>query len=317
MLARNRYDLIHSHEEAAFFATLLARIFRVKHLYDMHSSLPKQLENFNFANYRPVVKLFEVFERWTVKSCDAMITIGPDLEQHAKRIKPTVKLVTIENTAVGYDRDKINERSIQDLRLELGLDGKLPIVYTGTFEAYQGLELLVHSAKVLKSSHPEIVFVLVGGKPKQIESFERVISDHQLNDLFRLVGTVPIDEVWKYLLLAEILVSPRIEGTSVPLKIYTYMQAGKPIVATDLLAHSLVLDKENAVLVSPTEGEFSQGLLKVIENPELRHRLGARSKQLADQRNSPGEYLSRVERVYRLLEPSSKLSDVTSRLSEH
>jgi hypothetical protein len=48
MLSKSEYDVIHSHEEAAFFSAVLARVFRVRHLYDMHSSLPRQLVSYGF-----------------------------------------------------------------------------------------------------------------------------------------------------------------------------------------------------------------------------------------------------------------------------
>ncbi len=44
-----RYDLIFSHEEAALPGVVLSRLGRVPHIYDMHSSLPQQLENFEFS----------------------------------------------------------------------------------------------------------------------------------------------------------------------------------------------------------------------------------------------------------------------------
>ena len=53
MLMTTRYDVIHSHEEGAFFGVILAKIFRTRHVYDMHSVLSKQLGNFDFGN-KPV-----------------------------------------------------------------------------------------------------------------------------------------------------------------------------------------------------------------------------------------------------------------------
>ena len=49
LLMRNRYDVVQAHEEAVFMALLLKPFFRYKLLYDMHSSLPQQLSNFNFS----------------------------------------------------------------------------------------------------------------------------------------------------------------------------------------------------------------------------------------------------------------------------
>ena len=57
-LATNRYEVIHSHEEAAFMCMFFATIFRVQHVYDMHSSLPQQLANFNYGNHWPIISVW-------------------------------------------------------------------------------------------------------------------------------------------------------------------------------------------------------------------------------------------------------------------
>ena len=50
LLIRNRYDFLHAHEEAVFMAVLLKPVFRFKLVYDMHSSLPEQLNNFGWSS---------------------------------------------------------------------------------------------------------------------------------------------------------------------------------------------------------------------------------------------------------------------------
>ena len=44
-----RYDAVHSHEEGGLIGVVLAAMLGVPHLYDMHSSLPQQLSNFEFS----------------------------------------------------------------------------------------------------------------------------------------------------------------------------------------------------------------------------------------------------------------------------
>jgi hypothetical protein len=85
LLLRRRYKVIHSHEEASFFSVILAHIFRTQHVYDMHSSLPRQLENFNYGNNRVLIRLFEILERWVLRTCTAVITIGSDLAAYVEK----------------------------------------------------------------------------------------------------------------------------------------------------------------------------------------------------------------------------------------
>ena len=78
-LLRHRYDIIFSHEEAAFFGAALGRLGRIPHIYDMHSSLPQQLENFQFSRSRLLKKIFARMERFVLKNSQAIIVICPDL----------------------------------------------------------------------------------------------------------------------------------------------------------------------------------------------------------------------------------------------
>ena len=57
LLMRNRYRFVHAHEEAVFFCWLLKPIFGFKLLYDMHSSLPEQLKNFEFSQSKLLIGL--------------------------------------------------------------------------------------------------------------------------------------------------------------------------------------------------------------------------------------------------------------------
>lgn len=303
LLCRNQYDVIHSHEEAGFFSAWLARIFRKKHLYDMHSSLPRQLVNFKFGDNRILIGIFETLERSVINTCDALITIGPDLEEHALKINPRVPEKMIENLPLGeVERD---DEAIRRLRERAGLEGKLAIVYTGTFEKYQGVDLLIGSYAQLHQRHPRAALILVGGKPDQIQEMERLAEERGVGGEVLFTGTLPVEEANQYLALADILVSPRIEGTSVPLKIYTYLRAGKPILATNLSAHTSVLDSNTALLVEPTQEGFVSGLERLIEDEGLRLRLGENSRRLAEEQYSEASYLKKLEDIYKFLWPAS------------
>jgi glycosyltransferase involved in cell wall biosynthesis len=102
--------------------------------------------------------------------------------------------------------------------------------------------------------------------------------------------------------MGDILVSPRTEGTSVPLKIYSYLLAGKPIVATNLLAHTLVLHEDIALLVEPTTAAFADGLVTLIRDQDLRQRLGRQAQRYAQEKYDAASYLTRLDSIYRILE---------------
>jgi glycosyltransferase involved in cell wall biosynthesis len=303
LLTRKKYDVIHSHEEAAFFSLLLARIFKVRHVYDMHSSLPKQLGNFNFGKWRPLVKLFEILEGLVLKTCDAVITIDKDLENYVKGKEPQMRQYLVENFALHTGRNPADPNFAEQVRKSLGLNGKLPIVYTGSFESYQGLELLIDSAEIVCKEDPKAVFILVGGKPDQIRRHREKVISKSLQESVYFMGIVPPEEAIAYLTIAEVLVSPRSEGTSIPLKIYSYLHSGKPIVATKFGVHTQILSDEIAYLSEPTKECLAEGIIKLLQDPNLRMELGRRAKRFAEDKYNFTNYVAKIDNIYKDLHP--------------
>lgn len=301
MLASTRYDVLHSHEEAAFFCIWLARIFGVRHVYDMHSSLPRQLEKFRFGDWWPIVNLFERLERKVILSADAVITIDEDLEAHVKTINPRVHCINIVNLAV---QDLLNLQEpdlVQKHKARLWLEGRFPIVYTGTLERYQGIGLLIDSMRIVRQSHAEALLIIVGGTPEQVAYWQDYVNALRLNDVVVFTGRVTLDESLDFIDLAEILVSPRTDGTATPLKIYSYVRSGKPIVATNVRAHAQILHDEVAVIVEPTGEAFAEGLVRVIESPELRASLSQQVQSLASDMYALEGQAAKLHSAYQLM----------------
>jgi hypothetical protein len=97
-ILRDRYDVIHTHEEAGLMGVILASLTGAQHVYDMHSSLPQQFKNFAAFNYGPIVKLFEILERFVIQRAHAVITICPELSDYVATIDKERPCFLIENT---------------------------------------------------------------------------------------------------------------------------------------------------------------------------------------------------------------------------
>lgn len=316
-LQKERYDILHTHEEAGSMGVFLARIFKISHLYDMHSSLPRQLENFNFGNYRLITWFFKKLEAKVFSTCQAMIVIGPDLEEYVRSINNQVPVMMIENLPLEIGDPSGTNLDSTSLRKQLGIDAKMVIVYTGTLERYQGVELLLKSVAIIKDEFQEAVYLIVGGKPSQIDQLSQLAKELHIEDIVKFVGTLPLAEANRFIALADILVSPRIEGTSVPLKVYTYLSAGKPIVATNLIAHTLVLNDDTAILVEPTAEAIAAGMLQLLRDPALRQKLGENSRKLAEEKYNQANYLKKLAEIYQVLAiKDSALNETVSALEK-
>jgi hypothetical protein len=94
-----------------------------------------------------------------------------------------------------------------------------------------------------------------------------------------------------------VLVSPRSTGTNTPLKIYQYLRAARPIVATRLLTHTQVLSDEVAILTEPTPEAFAPGIGRVLTDETLARRIAAQARILAETRYTYDAYLDRTREV--------------------
>jgi glycosyltransferase involved in cell wall biosynthesis len=299
--ASERYDAVHSHEEGSFIGVLLAGVLGIPHLYDMHSSLPQQLGNFAFSRSRLLTRAFSWMERLVIRRSRVVIVICPQLEATVRGIDRDVPTVLIENAPGSGDAPR--EGSGAQVRVGLGLAVEAPVVlYTGTFEVYQGLDLLFASARVVAAARPDVRFVLAGGRPDQIDQARAAARAQGVAEHVVFAGQRPAEEIPEFLDAADVLVSPRSHGTNTPLKIYQYLRSGRPIVATRLITHTQVLDDEVAFLTPATAEGFAEGILAALADPAKAREVGAQAKRLAETKYSYEAYLNRTRQACRYLD---------------
>ncbi len=290
-----RYDLIFSHEEASFFGIFLSLIWKIPHLYDMHSSLPQQLENFRFSRSRLLLHLFRFMEKLVLRYSAAIIVICRDLEEKVIKEGFGAKAVLIENF-LDFPVPEPSAEEIHRLRLTYGGEGKKIILYTGNFEPYQGIPLLLEAARLCPA---ETVIWLVGGTAAENKLWGYKIKQMGLSERVYLIPRVPPSQVFSFITAADALVSPRLSGTNTPLKIYSYLRSGKPIVATNLWTHTQVLRPEWAILTAPEPEDLARGLTWAISDPQAQT-MARKAKEYASQEYTFSKYQQKIQQVLSL-----------------
>ena len=295
----NRYHAVHSHEEAGVLGLWLAKRLGIPHLYDMHSSLPQQLVNFGYTRSALIRQVFERIETALIDKSHVIITICPDLQNAAVARGAGARAFLIENV-MGGDVDVAAPVPAHEMRARYGLNDRQPVVlYTGTFEAYQGLDLLMRAAAILARTHADARVLVVGGTAAQVDRAREQAA--QAGSPLFFAGQRPPQEIPSFVAASDILVSPRTSGTNTPLKIYSYLRSGRPIVATDLQTHTQVLSAATALLVPPDASALASGMARLIDHPEERARLAESARVLAASHYSRESYLSRTAAAFECL----------------
>ena len=101
---------------------------------------------------------------------------------------------------------------------------------------------------------------------------------------------------------ADVLVSPRLKGTNTPMKIYSYMDSGRAVLATRLPTHTQILDESVAMLVDPSPEHLGEGLTRLLGDAHLRQILAARAKRRVQQEFSPEAARRKLLDFYGMLE---------------
>lgn len=297
-LCVRRYRYIHTHEEAGVMGAVFSILFGCKHLYDMHSDIAEEMTNFSFTKSRWLIHGVELLQKWIIRSSTVVIAVYPELVQTVKRIAPDKTVYLITNAPVDADLPVPDEQSVARLRHQLGLGNGPVLVYTGTFESYQGIDLLLQSIPLVRESCPKAHYVLVGGRPEQIAQQQQLAEKLGVADIVHFTGQRPMEEIPQYMALADILLSPRNKGTNTPLKLYTYLRSGKPILATHIYSHTQILNPDIAMLVPPTAEDLARGTLELLQKPDLARQLASNGKKVADEHYSWDVFLEKNRRAY-------------------
>ncbi len=155
-----------------------------------------------------------------------------------------------------------------------------PVTYLGSFHHWKGVEFLIRAA----AADEQLRLCLVGGVPEPRAQLTRLATELKVLDRVQFVGPVAPPQRWRYLAQASACVLPLTRsafGTSFtsPLKLFEYMAAARPIVASDLPAIREVLrDGKNALLVPPEDPKaLAAALRRLREDQDLARRLAVQA----------------------------------------
>lgn len=287
------FDLVHAVEEAVFFAMLLKLFFRIPYVYDMDSSLSQQMVERYPRVFTPFASLMNFIEGIAIRHAKAVVPVCDALSIDAQKFNPE-KIIILRDISLLSPFDGPAD---EDLRAQLGIQGPM-MMYVGNLESYQGIDLLLESfALAIKRKSPASL-VVIGGKREDVQHYQEKAERLGIQARVHFLGPKPVDRLAAYLAQADILVSPRVKGKNTPMKVYSYLDSGKALLATNLPTHTQVLNNKVAMLVDPTPELFSSGVQSLSADKNLRLRLGGAGKKLIAEKHSHAVFNESVNALY-------------------
>jgi glycosyltransferase involved in cell wall biosynthesis len=228
-------------------------------------------------------RMFSRLMSWMLRRSDAVIVITRRLRELYREFGLPDKNILVSPDGIDRKRLRVSGSHVE-ARQRLHIPKELKIVcYTGHLFRWKGVYGLAESGKYLPDDYR---IYIVGGTKGDREALQRFITRHDIRNLV-LTGYVPYSQVTVYLQAADLLVLPNSGRAAIsreytsPLKLFEYMAAQRPIVASDLPSLREILQhQDNAWLVPPDDPRtLAEGILRVMQEPTLADRLRKRAYQ--------------------------------------
>lgn len=164
----------------------------------------------------------------------------------------------------------------------------------------KGVKYFIEAARMLRKAGLRARFVLAGaddpGNPEAVPQIQLEAWQRQ-GDAEWWEWT---DDTPSLYHRAHIVCLPSTYGEGVPRSLVEACASGRPVVTTDMPGcREVVRDGENGFLVKPHHsGELADALKRLIENPELRHEMGERSRQIAAREFSQQKVIKETLKLY-------------------
>jgi glycosyltransferase involved in cell wall biosynthesis len=292
MLA-GRFDVVHAVEEAAHLAAPFARLLRLPLVMDVDSSISDQLRESGFARRGPLPWAAAALEAHALRHAAAVITVCTSLSDGVRARAPHAPIFQVEDPPL-VDATLPAVAEVAGLRTSLGLDARPVVLYSGNFEEYQGVDLLLEAAARV----PEAQFVFMGGEPGEVAAARAQARALGTGERCAFAGKHPPSELPRFLALADLLASPRRRGVNTPFKVYTYLASGRPLLATRIPSHTQILDDANAWLVDATGEALAGGIRAALADGTEAARRADQGRALVEREYSPTRYAEKVRAAY-------------------
>ncbi len=186
-----------------------------------------------------------------------------------------------------------------NLRQELGLsDGQLLVGLISYLRTYKGHEYFIEAAARIAAGRNDVTFIIVGEGPEE-GTIRSLIERSGLTSRIRMLGyRSDLLNVFRSL---DVFAIPSVEGDTIPQVLMQALAMGLPVVSTTVGSiPDVVLEGETGFVVPPRDAAALADRIQVLLNDrELRRRLGASGRALVERFYSIDRMLDRMEAVYR------------------
>ena len=296
---RNRYDVIHIHNMPDFlvFAAWYPKLTGAKLILDIHDVVPELFANKFRTRFKSAYNwLLKAVERVSARFVDHVI-VSNHLwyDVVAARSARNGRCSVVINHV---DPDMFSKRE------RTRTDGKFIVLFPGSLQWHQGLDIAIDAFAHVKAQVPNAEFHIYTGAGGHLQSdLRRQVQQLGLEGSIKFHGGVPLDQMAQLIANADLGVVPKradsFGNEAYSTKIMEFMSQGVPIVVSRTKVDAFYFREGDVhFFQSGDSRDMAKAMLEVIKDKGLRDSLVARGHEYVE-RNSWGlkkkEYLDLID----------------------
>ncbi|MCB2099374.1 MAG: glycosyltransferase, exosortase A system-associated [Rhodobacterales bacterium] len=249
-------DILHAHSPAlnGVSALRVSQRLNIPLVYEIRAFWEDAAVSHGTATeWGPRYRLTRAMETYVARRAHGLTCICEGLRGDLIARGIPAERITVIPNAVDIEKFPMLEGGRDEaLAAELGVGPGPVIGFIGSFYEYEGLDILLRGAALLRDRYPDLRVLLVGGGQAR-EALEALAAELGIAERVLFSGRVPHDQVSRYYALIDVLAYPRtkirLTDLVTPLKPLEAMAQGKMQVASDVGGHrELIRDGDTGFL---------------------------------------------------------------------
>ncbi|MFX0136554.1 MAG: glycosyltransferase family 4 protein [Candidatus Hodarchaeota archaeon] len=233
------------------------------------------------------LKKYEIF---VLKNASHIVTVSKaDKEDISKYVSRSKISICPNGVDINYYHPNMSKYS-RDIKKKYGISGPLVVFHGSLIDPPNRVAINVIRNKILpfiSKKYPDIIFMIIGANPPKI--------NHP-----NIIFTGLVDNLPAYLAAADVAIDPVLESTGAEIKILEYLACGVPTVVSNMAAKGidLLVDKENVLIADDINKNFSNLIIRVLEDPMLRKEIILNGRKLVEEKYSWEKVISKYEVIF-------------------
>jgi len=314
-------DIIHSHNYEGQLVGSCAKLITGRPLlYNAVNSMTDELSSYGFIKPAFLARWFAVFLDWSApRFADHILTLTSDLLEFL--VGKGIARERMVWIPAGIRPEMFEHTNSDRFRDVLQLRGKRVILYTGTFDRFQRLDVLLRAFARLGPEFSDAVLLLISPFANEVlhHELEVLAGELGITDRMRWVDKHPLEDLPDYLVLADVAVAPRPASAGHPIKILNYMATSRPIVAAVGGAKGLQHLQNGFVCRDEDIDHMAEGLSTLLRDRKLAERLGEAGLQTVREEYDWRTQCQKIENIYfRIISARhNRVSSIAGKMEDH